>query len=78
MNTVKQNSEKEVVVKGQLIAVLNHDDSFRYVAEVINHKDSFHWLFITDNAKTVYKSDVLKLPIEEFPVTVIDAGVIIN
>lgn len=74
----KQNLVQNFTIKGKLIATLTQEDSFKTVTDIINHEDSFEWSFITNSGKIVYKSDVLKLPSEEFPVTVIDAECKIN
>ena len=78
MNTEKTIQEESVVVKGQLIARLDQNKTFRDVSDVINHDDAYDWLFVTASGKIVYRNDVLKLPSEEFPVTVIDAKIKTN
>lgn len=74
----KQNLVQNFTIKGQLIAVLTEEKSFREVSDIINHDDAYEWLFITNSGMTVRHYDVLKLPSEEFPVTVIDSKLKIN
>ncbi|MBC7748582.1 MAG: hypothetical protein H7Z76_08430 [Methylotenera sp.] len=75
MNTEKKIQEESVVVKGQLIAVLEEHKSVREASDVINNTDAYEWLFVTKSGKTVYRYDVFKLPSAEFPVTVINAKI---
>ena len=75
MNTEKTIQDESLVVKGQLIARLDQNKSFREVSDVINHDDAYDWLFVTASGKTVYRNDVVKSPSEEFPVIVINAKI---
>lgn len=71
MDTENPIKEEQFIIKGKFIDIISAKDPASKLIELVNHKKSFLWIFITSKGKTVYRHEMPKIQLDDFPITIV-------